>query len=419
MTECRDVIAVVDAADRSLVRLLGEDGLPTLVGDGWPSVPDIAAFVGGSGLLPLSPAVRLSDEPRVVLRVLTAGSATVGEWRRLEEAGEHAGAVARFVDEWTGRQSRPAGRPDWYRIGWLAEIDNWIDAVLAVAGRRRSAPTEVVQMWSLSAVLKVAYDGEVAYVKASCEHFRAEARITEVIAGWPAGAVPDVLAAEADRGWLMMAPLPESVDSVDVADSVVAAAESLALLQLQSVPRHRELPDCPDRTLAKTWTAFAPLVDTSLERDELSAAETAAVRSALAQLASVVEELDGCGLPSVLTHGDLHRGNVAWDGRNVVLFDWSDSCWSHPILDIYHLTAHVPDDVRARAVDAYQQVWRAAFPDAEIERALELAPTVDLMFQAVSYEGLVRAVEPMSRWEIGGMVARNLRRLARAPSARG
>jgi hypothetical protein len=126
----------------------------------------------------------------------------------------------------------------------------------------------------LSAVLKVAYDGEVAYVKASCEHFRAEARITEVIAGWPAGAVPDVLAAEADRGWLMMAPLPESVDSVDVADSVVAAAESLALLQLQSVPRHRELPDCPDRTLAKTWTAFAPLVDTSLERDELSAAET-------------------------------------------------------------------------------------------------------------------------------------------------
>ena len=221
--------------------------------------------------------------------------------------------------------------------------------------------------------------------------------------------MPGVLAAEADRGWLMMAPLPESVD--DMAYSVVAAAESLALLQMQSVPRRRELSDCPDRTLARTWAVFAPLVDTSLERDELSPAEIAAVRTALPRLASVVEQLDGCGLPSTLTHGDLHRGNIAWDGRNVVLFDWSDSCWSHPILDIYHLTAHVPHDVRRRAVQAYQQVWRAAFPEAEIDRALELAPPVDLMFQAVSYEGLIRAVEPMSRWEIGGMVARNLRRL--------
>jgi hypothetical protein len=409
MSEYRDVIAVVDVADRPLVRL-GEDGLPTLVGDGWASVPDIAAFLGGSGVLPLAPAVRLSD--RVVLRVLTAGSVEDGQWRKLEAAGEHAETVARFVDEWTGRRPRPAKRPDWYRSGWLTEIDTWIDAVLAVSGRRRSAPTEVVQMWSLSAVLKVASDGQVVYVKASCEHFRAEARITEVVAGWPAGAVPDVIAAEANRGWLMMASLPESLDCLDdVAEPVAAAAERLALLQLQSVPRRRELPDCPDRTLARTWAAFAPLVETSLERDELRPAEIAAVRTALPRLASAVDELDGCGLPSVLTHGDLHRGNVAWDGRNVVLFDWSDSCWSHPILDIYHLTAHVPDAVRARALDAYQQVWRAAFPDAEIERALELAPTVDLMFQAVSYEGLVRAVEPMSRWEIGGMVARNLRRL--------
>jgi hypothetical protein len=95
------------------------------------------------------------------------------------------------------------------------------------------------------------------------------------------------------------------------------------------------------------------------------------------------------------------------DCRDVI----ADSCWSHPILDIYHLTAHLPHDVRERAVEAYQQVWRAAFPEAEIDRALELAPSVDLMFQAVSYEGLIRAVEPMSRWEIGGMVARNLRRL--------
>jgi hypothetical protein len=33
------------------------------------------------------------------------------------------------------------------------------------------------------------------------------------------------------------------------------------------------------------------------------------------------------------------------------------------------------------------------------------------MFQAVSYTGLIRAVEQMSRWEIGGMVARKFRRL--------
>jgi hypothetical protein len=34
-------------------------------------------------------------------------------------------------------------------------------------------------------------------------------------------------------------------------------------------------------------------------------------------------------------------------------------------------------------VEAHQQVWRAAFPEAEIDRALELAPNLDVMFQAV------------------------------------
>jgi fructosamine-3-kinase len=414
VTASRDIVAVVDVTDPPSV-WLAEEGLPVLVGDGWPSVREVAAFVGDSDLLPIAPATRLSEEPRVVLHVLAAGSATAGHQGPLEAAGEYAGAIARFVDEWTGRQARPARRPDWYRTGWLAEIDAWIDAVLAVSGRRRAAPTEVVQMWSLSAVLKVVCDDSPVYVKASCEYFRAEARITEVLAGWPAAGVPGVLAAETDRGWLMMAQLPESVD--DTAGSVVAAAESLALLQLQSVPRRRELPDCPDRTLAKTWAAFVPLPDSSWERDELTPAEIDAARAALPRLASAIEQLDGCGLPNTLTHGDLHSGNVAWDGRNAVLFDWSDSSWSHPILDIYHLTAHVPDEVRAEAVDAFRRVWHAAFPDAEIDRALDLAPNVDLMFQAVSYEGLIRVAEPMSRWEIGGMVARNLRRLGAAAEA--
>ena len=95
-----------------------------------------------------------------------------------------------------------------------------------------------------------------------------------------------------------------------------------------------------------------------------------------------------------------------------VIFDWTDGCVSHPFLDASHL-AHF---TRARPGEAdlestYADLWRAAYPLADVDRVLELAPLVDLVFQAITFDDIVGATEPQSRWELGGVVASLLRAL--------
>ncbi len=43
---------------------------------------------------------------------------------------------------------------------------------------------------------------------------------------------------------------------------------------------------------------------------------------------------------------------------------------------------------------------------------MRLAPLANQIYQAISYEGIYRAQEDRTRWEIGGVVARTLRSLA-------
>ena len=110
-------------------------------------------------------------------------------------------------------------------------------------------------------------------------------------------------------------------------------------------------------------------------------------------------------------HGDLHPGNVAHDGDAVMLYDWSDAAVSHPMFDLVHLTHHLPDAEAALAKAAYVEVWRAAYPDVDYDRALELAAHVEVAFQVVSYEQIYRDQEDASYWEMSGVVARFLRKL--------
>lgn len=421
MSGWRDMLAVV-RTDPAVAVWVVDGRLPVLPGESnWPSLAELETFAELTGLLPLAPAVRLDGMVLHLLRCTgPPGNSVRGEWLPPARV-EHGPRIARAVEEWAGRLDRPALRPDWYRAGWLAEIDEWIDAALPGLGRTRTAGTEVVQMWNLAAVLRVPCAGGPLYAKASCRHFHAEPAITALIGRW-SSAVPAVRAVDAERAWMIMDPLP-ATDEDDEAVVIPAAAE-LARVQIGSRSR---LPDlaaagCPDRSLARTVAGYERLLREGVELTDLSAAEVSAAHAALPGLRASLAELQSCGLPDTLLHGDLHRGNVAGDAAAVqiaVLYDWSDACLGHPALDLHHLTARVSEEVRERAVAAYRAEWAAsgAGRDADFETALRLAPVADRMFQAISYEGIVRSIEPAARWPVGGMVAKNVRALSAGGAA--
>ncbi|HEY3528823.1 MAG TPA: aminoglycoside phosphotransferase family protein [Nocardioides sp.] len=399
----------------------------------WIGLERRARTAGDPGAVLVMPQVMVGSEPTTLLSVFasrpgsSAGGAVDGTWTALDDVAEADPAVLAALREAAlvegGLTETPARRPAWFSAGWYDEVDAWIDARLAASGKSRAGETVPVKAWSLSAVLRVPSDPSSVWFKASCRHFHAEPALTRLVAEMLPEHAPTLVAGDDDRAWLLLEEMPGAAADDDDEDEPsaglgVAAARIAATLQLRSLDHLDEIEAAgvPVRGLSETLHGFDEILVSSVELDELSREELASARGMRDDVHAVVEELASLGLPETLVHGDLHPGNVAHDGDSIVLYDWSDAAVSHPFLDLAHLTGRLPEEQRDAVREAYAAVWRTAYPDADIGRALELAEHVDTIYQLVTYEQIYRAQEDASYWEMRGVVARSLRKLpARFP----
>lgn len=326
--------------------------------------------------------------------------------------------VERAIAE-LGPAGMPERRPDWFQPGWFDLVEAWIDVVLAPTGRRRTGPVEPFKLWSLAAVVRVPADDGVLWCKAACEHFRTEPRIHAEVARLLPALVPQVVAIEAAEGWVLMEPMTGVEATEQAPGTALELARRWADAQLACVARVPELlaAGLERRGVDETIDAFRRLLDESPELALLSAEELDAARAAADRAVLLTRECWKAGIPETLAHGDLHLGNVAWDGETLRIFDWTDGCVSHPFLDAVHLARSADPKAAAAAIAAYGDVWRSALPHVDVDRVLALAPLADLVFQTVTFERIAAVTEPQSAWELGGVVARNLRLLPGAVAA--
>lgn len=65
----------------------------------------------------------------------------------------------------------------------------------------------------------------------------------------------------------------------------------------------------------------------------MSPTEFAALEAMVDDLPRLLAEIDACGLPDTLVHGDLHPGNWRRDGLNLTLLDGGDCLVGNPAFD--------------------------------------------------------------------------------------
>ncbi len=314
----------------------------------------------------------------------------------------------------------PTLRPEWFSVRWYDEVEAWVDEHLTSTGRRRTGVMRVSRVWSISAVLQVPTDTGDVWFKASCELFRSEAALHEVVARHFPDDVPVLIATDAERGWLLMEAMQGAGESDRAPGADAALAERWGVVQLASLDVLDELVDAgaPVRGADVTVAGFRRAATESPELAMLTPEQRTALDDVMDEVERMVREFWDCGVPDTLNHGDLHLGNVAYDGSVLRVFDLTDSCVSHPLLDGYHL-AHF-DGRRPSESDlfaAFVRPWRTAFPDARIDRAAQLAPVANLAFQADTFHRISLATEPASAYELGGVVAYLLRKLPEAVAA--
>jgi hypothetical protein len=397
----------------------GAGHLPELAWDGDDDALFGAALDAVGGEVYLAPVLRLGPGRHVHVVGIRSGRVPAGSWvEPATVAGGLGDQVHRAWEEHVGEA--PTRRPAWFAPGWYDEVEQWVDQVLDAAGRRRTGPPRVVRVWSLSAVLRVpTTDGEV-WFKAACDHFRGEPAVHRVVAEHLPEVVPELVGVDEGRGWLLMEPLRGAGDANRAEGAEAALARTWARTQIASLGFRDALvaAGARRRDAGDTVAAWRRVLTDSPEPDRLTEEERRRLVEADEEVAALVHALWACGFPDTLAHGDLHLGNVAWDGRALRVFDWTDGCVSHPFLDGSHLACF--DD--RRPVDpallrAFVDPWRSAWPGADVDRAGTLAPAVDLVFQVATFDQIRAATEEASQWELGDVVPHLLRRIPAAVRA--
>ena len=219
----------------------------------------IASVAGGLGGFPLAPELLLDlDGPRGLdVRELVARPASAtpktspgGRWVRRPGRRRCWTPSARPSRPTRAENPLPPRRQDWFAEPWRAEVDAWIDETLVRVRRRRTGPSVPVKVWSLSAVLRVPTDVGPVFLKATCDHFRSEPRITDLLGRLLPGRVPALLGHQPDRGWQLMEPLGGVSDEDDPTPRLAApTATAIAAIQLDCAAHVEQLraAGCPER----------------------------------------------------------------------------------------------------------------------------------------------------------------------------
>jgi hypothetical protein len=332
-------------------------------------------------------------------------------------AGLPASLVPR-AREWledlrAGSREPPALRPRWSRPGWRARAAAWMTAAAADAGQPLTGEPQSFYLRGISALLRAPTAGRELFLKAVFPPFHAEPVLTELLAARFPGHLPRVLATEPNEGWLLLEDIEATlIGELPDADRPAALAiGSRAIVEIQTA-----MADRPD-DLAALGRAGAPhrpaaevpaALDVALGPDGVGfeAAPLGAERRAriLDGIAAAVARIETLGVPETIVHGDFHPGNAAIvDGRAVII-DWSDAAIGCPVVDLLTWISWSDEKPAERqgAIDAWLDA-RSAVVDvdaAALRDRLEDILALGAAYQVISYDGILKALEPATRYTL-------------------
>ena len=298
------------------------------------------------------------------------------------------------------------GGAPWERRGWLAEAVAWIDARLADLGLARGGPVRQVKAaWAGSAVLAAPTPAGDFYFKATAGT-PGEARILAELAPRWADRLPDLAAADPERGWMLTrdmagAPLPPEAR----AEALRRFAEIQAG-EAARVERFRAL-GCLDRGPAALAAAsghlLAEIPALLSAAGVLPAEEADELARFRIQVEAACRRLAELPIPLSIHHEDFREGNVVLSAGRPLFFDWADTVIAHPFFSLQRFLDDVEppeggaawewrfadDDPRRALSDAYLEPWAGVAAPDELIEAFELTRRLEGVYQVLRYDAAV------------------------------
>jgi Phosphotransferase enzyme family len=281
-------------------------------------------------------------------------------------------------------------------------VHSWIREHADVTG-----PIEQPHVRPWGTVLRAPTPDGPVWFKTNIPSMAYEVGVVGLLAEKRPDIVPPLLAVDLERGWMLMADAGERLrEVIERERSLHRWLDVLPLyagVQIDMAAHAEELLalGTPDHRLAVLPAKAAEIPELG---DELPLIEDLCAR------------LAAFGIPDTIQHDDLHDAQIFLrDGRPVV-FDWGDSCVTHPFLSMSVTLEGVIgwglDDVQgSEDLTAYRDAYLGAFelypPPDELNEALDVALRLGWASRALTIHSYAQTLDPPDRdKELAGMRVR-------------
>ena len=307
--------------------------------------------------------------------------------------------------------SRVLAVSSWTDPLWLADVHAWIHQQLRGLGGSVTGSIEQPHVRPWSTVLRVPTAGGDLWFKANIPVLAHETAVVSVLARRRPELVPELVAVDLARGWMLM------VDGGARLREVIERERNLRRW-LEVLPRYAQLQidvaDCadefialgaPDRRLATLAGQYEQLLD---QVQGLAANDLHRLRALTSRVKEMCEQLADYDIPETIQHDDLHDGQVFVQDDRYLFFDWGDACVSHPFftmaVTLEGQLAWGLDDVEgSHDVQPYRDAYLKQFEHDVAPTELIAAHTTALRLgwicRALNVHRFASALEPPDRDE--------------------
>ena len=305
----------------------------------------------------------------------------------------------------------------WQDPAWLKQVSDWIHAQAHRQSIIITGEIEQPHIRPWSTVMRVPTKEGMFFFKATASETVYEAAVTAALADWYPDCMPDLVAVDTARGWMLMRDGGEQLRTFirpnqDIApwEPVISRYSEVQVGLTRHVSQLLSV-GTPDHRLAALPTLYTALLaeEPSLMIDQpkgLTSGEWQRLKDLTPRLESICSELASVGIPESLNHGDFHDGNVLLRDGRITFFDWGDVDVTHPFVSLRNFFVSIENSLKledyaftpemSALLDRYLEPWQKFASKEELLTAYRVSEPVAALVTVLKWHhSISRMVGPL------------------------
>lgn len=305
----------------------------------------------------------------------------------------------------------------WRDPNWLKQATDWIHTEMERHSIHITDAIEQPHVHPWSTVMRVPTKEGMFFFKATASETVYEVAVTAALAGWYPDCMPELVAVDTARGWMLMRDGGEQLRTFirpnqDIApwQPVISRYAEVQLGLTRHVSQLLSL-GTPDHRLAVLPALYTVLLtdEPSLMIDQpkgLTSGEWQQLKDLTPRLKSICSELASVGIPESLNHGDFHDGNVLLRDGRITFFDWGDVDVTHPFVSLRNFFVSIENSLKlddyaftpemSALLDRYLEPWQKFASNEELLTAYRLSKPVAALVTVLKWHhSISRMVGPL------------------------